>query len=82
MKVKKIMISIFISMMIFMNGTTNIFAINQECLTPEIMVNHEELVIETKMVKTGDNSNNLISMGSIGIGLLGIYCLIMKKFIQ
>lgn len=46
---------------------------NQETVKPTVKT-------ETKKVKTGDNFNSIFYMGLIGVSLLGIYCLIMKKF--
>ena len=37
---------------------------------------------EAKKVKTGDDAHSIFFMGLIGVSLLGIYCLIMKKFIH
>ena len=44
--------------------------------------NQETVKTETKKVKTGDNSNSIFYLGLIGVSLLVIYCLVMKKFIQ
>ena len=46
---------------------------NQETVKPTVEK-------ETKKVKTGDKSNSIFYLGLIGVSLLGIYCLIMKKF--
>ena len=57
-------------------------------MTPELQNIKIETSQETKKentntkVKTGDNTKYMVYMGLIGLSLLGVYCIIMRKYIH
>ena len=57
-------------------------------MTPELQNIKIETPQETKKentntkVKTGDNNKYMVYMGLIGLSLLGVYCIIMRKYIH
>lgn len=57
-------------------------------MTPELQNIKIETSQETKKentntkVKTGDNTKYMVYMGLIGLNLLGVYCIIMRKYIH
>lgn len=57
-------------------------------MTPELQNIKIETPQETKKentntkVKTGDNTKYMVYMGLIGLSLLGVYCIIMRKYIH
>ena len=43
----------------------------------------EEIKVERKKaVTTGDNTNDIVPMALLGISLLGIYMIVMKKYVR
>ena len=57
-------------------------------MTPELQNIKIETSQETKKentntkVKTGDNTKYMVYMCLIGLSLLGVYCIIMRKYIH
>lgn len=43
----------------------------------------KEIKVESKKtVTTGDNTNSIVPMALLGISLLGIYIIVMKKYVR
>ena len=53
------------------------------CADKEETASKKEIKVESKKtVTTGDNTNSIVPMALLGISLLGIYIIVMKKYVR